>query len=328
MSSENQLQSRAWGPAGIPAIYLYDGPNLLEEVDNSGNVSARYTDTTDVDEPLSELRGSATSYYQADELGSVTSLSNGAGAPTNTYTFDSFGKLTAPTGTLTNPFQYTGRESDQETGLYYYRARYYDPQSGRFVSEDPLGFGGGTNFFVYAENDPINLIDPTGLKPSACDKHPCDEKYPKNKTYLDFIRAHRAEAAAIAKQLDIPVEDILGLSGLESTFGTSRIAQEDNDYFGLHAPDRGMLPGQTGTDTARGNSSVKIPIFPDPGYATSGAAFQKTKGPLVRGVADPATYATILHSKKGGFGVGRPGYVADLTGVIKNFALRLKCIGQ
>jgi hypothetical protein len=62
----------------------------------------------------------------ADGLGSVTSLSNSAGALGQTYSFDSFGKQTASAGSLVNPFQYTGRELDSETGLYYYRARYYD----------------------------------------------------------------------------------------------------------------------------------------------------------------------------------------------------------
>lgn len=144
--------------------YLYDGTSIEDELDNSGNVLARYTATTDVDEPLSELRGSTGSYYQQDGLASVTSLSNGSGALANTYTFDSYGKLNASTGTITNPFQYTGRESDQETGLYYYRARYYDPGVGRFISEDPIVFvGSGTNFYAYVFNSPTVLFDPSGF---------------------------------------------------------------------------------------------------------------------------------------------------------------------
>ena len=75
----------------------------------------------------------------------------------------SFGKLTNSSGTLTNPFQYTGRELDSETGLYYYRARYYDPSTGRFISEDPTEFDGGINFYRYAANSPTNFIDPLGL---------------------------------------------------------------------------------------------------------------------------------------------------------------------
>ena len=58
---------------------------------------------------------------------------------------------------------FTGREWDPETGLHYYRARYYDPKSGRFLSEDPIGFQGGINFYAYVDNNPVNFFDPTGL---------------------------------------------------------------------------------------------------------------------------------------------------------------------
>ena len=103
--------------------YLYDGKavsaNIIEEVDSSANALARYTNGPDIDEPLSELRGSTVSYYQADNLSSVTSLSSSSPSLANTYTYDSFGKVTASSGTLSNPFQYTGRELDAETGSYY-----------------------------------------------------------------------------------------------------------------------------------------------------------------------------------------------------------------
>ncbi|MFI5058373.1 MAG: RHS repeat domain-containing protein [Candidatus Acidiferrales bacterium] len=146
--------------------YLYDGANSIEEVDQNGAVLARYTRTQNIDEPLAELRSGTTSFYEADGLGSITSLSNGAGALANTYTYDSFGKLTASTGSLTNPFRYTGRESDTETGLYQYRARYYDSNVGRFASEDPIRFKAGTDFYQYSENNPVLMNDPLGLK--AC----------------------------------------------------------------------------------------------------------------------------------------------------------------
>src|SRR5713226_7750036 len=92
---------------------------------HSGAVVARYSQTQNIDEPLAMLRSGATSYYHADGLGSVSSLSNAAGSIANTYTYDSFGKQTNSTGSLVNPFRYTARESDTETGLYYYRSRYY-----------------------------------------------------------------------------------------------------------------------------------------------------------------------------------------------------------
>ena len=145
------------------SIYAYDGDTLIEETNSSGAVVARYTQGGNIDEPLAMLRSATASYYHADGLGSVTSLSNTAGTLAQTYTFDSFGKQTASTGSLINPFRYTGRESDPETGLYYYRARYYDPSAGRFMSEDPTGFKGGVNFYPYAANDPTDQTDPMGF---------------------------------------------------------------------------------------------------------------------------------------------------------------------
>ena len=145
--------------------YLYDADSLIEEVDPSGNALARYTQTQGVDEPLAMLRSGTTSYYNADALGSVTSLANGAGTLTQTYTFDSFGKTTASSGSLTNPFRFTGREFDTESSIYFMRARYFDPTTGRFVSEDPARFPGGINFYTYVENNPVNLIDPFGFCP-------------------------------------------------------------------------------------------------------------------------------------------------------------------
>ena len=145
--------------------YVYDGANSMEEVDANGAVLARYTQSGLIDEPLGMLRSGVTSYYQADGLGSTSSISNAAGTLANTYTYDSFGKLTASTGTLVNPFQYTGRVFDTETGIYEYRTRYYDQNVGRFPSEDPIGFRGGMNFYRYVLNNPVINVDPPGLGP-------------------------------------------------------------------------------------------------------------------------------------------------------------------
>jgi RHS repeat-associated protein len=145
--------------------FLYDSDNLIEELDTSGNVLARYTQGINGDEHLSELRSSTVSYYEQDGLESVSSLSSSAGTLANTYNYDSFGNLIASSGTLVNPFQYTGRDYDAETGLRYYRARYYDPQVGRFISEDPRRFDGGIDFYRYVSNNVPNKIDPFGLTP-------------------------------------------------------------------------------------------------------------------------------------------------------------------
>jgi len=82
--------------------------NLIEETNSSGAVVARYSQGLNIDEPLAMLRSSTTSFCEADGLGTVPSLTYAAGALARTYTFDSFGKQTASSGSLTNPFQYTG----------------------------------------------------------------------------------------------------------------------------------------------------------------------------------------------------------------------------
>jgi RHS repeat-associated protein len=145
------------------SVFAYDGDNLIEETNASGAVVSRYTQGQNIDEPLAESRSGTTSFYEADGLGSITSLSSSAGSLAQTYGYDSFGKQTSSSGSLTNPFQYTARESDPETGLYYYRARYYDPSVGRFISEDPLAFSVGENFYRYVNNRPTLAIDSSGL---------------------------------------------------------------------------------------------------------------------------------------------------------------------
>jgi RHS repeat-associated protein len=151
--------------------YLYDGSNSVEEVDQSGALLARYAQGAGIDEPLAESRGGTNGFYEQDGLGSVTSLTGSSGSLADTYTYNSFGVLTASSGSLTNPFQYIGRDYDAETGLRYYRARYYDPASGRFISEDPLQLeSGDVNFYAYVWNNPINLVDPRGLRPG--DRYP------------------------------------------------------------------------------------------------------------------------------------------------------------
>jgi RHS repeat-associated protein len=154
------------GPLGT-TNYLYDGQdissNVIEEIDDYGNALARYTQGPGIDRPLAEFTSGAASYYEADALGSVTSLSNPAGVAVNTYSYDSFGNLTTSAGTIMNHFKYTGREFDTETGLNFYRARYYSNATGRFVSEDPIGFEGGNDFYAYVRNNPTLWIDPLGL---------------------------------------------------------------------------------------------------------------------------------------------------------------------
>jgi len=149
-------------------IYAYDGDNRIEDLDSTGTATARYTQGLGIDEPLEVFEGNASYYYHADGLGSVTELTKKNASTVNTYFYDTFGDDSpASSETVANPFHYTARERDSETKLYYYRARYYDPLFGRFLSEDPTRFRGGCNFYPYVSNDPLNLTDPFGLSASC-----------------------------------------------------------------------------------------------------------------------------------------------------------------
>ncbi|MDE3073837.1 MAG: IPT/TIG domain-containing protein [Chloroflexota bacterium] len=148
-------------------IFVYDGANIVEELNGGGAVTAQYAQGSGIDEPLAANLGGTLAYYEADGLGSITSLTDNAGSAVAAYTRDAFGKSLSTADTLGNRFRYTGREWEEETGLYYYRARYYDSTVGRFVSEDPIRFGGGRNFYTYVKNTSPNITDPLGLK--GCD---------------------------------------------------------------------------------------------------------------------------------------------------------------
>jgi RHS repeat-associated protein len=150
-------------PTSGTTIYAYDGDNIVEELDGSGSATARYTQGLGIDEPMEVQVGHGSYYYSADGLGSVVALTKSNGSAVNTYFgYNTFGGMPAPTETVANPFRFTGREWDSETGLYYYRARYYDPLWGRFLSEDPLRSRSGPNFYNYVHNRPTILRDPTG----------------------------------------------------------------------------------------------------------------------------------------------------------------------
>ncbi|MCF6244404.1 MAG: RHS repeat-associated core domain-containing protein [Sulfurovum sp.] len=109
--------------------------------------------------------------YQRDALGRIVALTNEEGKEVENITYDGhYGKIlkhTKEEETL-NPYGYTGRETDQED-LYYYRARYYDPTTQRFLSLDPIEFEAGDfNFYRYVGGDPVNFVDPTGLLEELC----------------------------------------------------------------------------------------------------------------------------------------------------------------
>ncbi len=144
---------------------MYGNEDIILEYNTGNQITARYTHGPGIDEPLAVQQYTGTYYYHADGLGSIGAMTDTTGAVVQTYIYDDFGIIKQQTGPITQPYTYTAREYDTETGLYYYRARYYDPVAGRFITRDPIGFEGGINQYAYVGNNPVNWGDPSGEHP-------------------------------------------------------------------------------------------------------------------------------------------------------------------
>ncbi len=153
---------------GSTSRSLSDGSNPLVEQNGSGATTATVA-TSGLDEFLTRTESGTTQVYLTDALGTVVGLAKTDGTVATTYAYDPNGTPTAYGSTSSNPYTFTGRENDG-TGLLYYRDRYYDPQTGRFISQDPSGVAGGTNLYQYALSSPTAYTDPTGNNPmiAAC----------------------------------------------------------------------------------------------------------------------------------------------------------------
>jgi len=149
---------------GVATYFLYDGDNIVMQLSSTGQPQLEFSYYPGVDQPHAVRQSStgAVYYYVTSQPGHVSALVNASGQVVNRYDYTPFGQAIATTEQIAQPFRYTARQLDSETGLYYYRARYYDPAIARFISEDPIGLAGGVNQYAYVGNDPINRLDPSG----------------------------------------------------------------------------------------------------------------------------------------------------------------------
>jgi RHS repeat-associated protein len=185
--SENRLLTAAVAGSATPAIsyeydalgrrvkktvsgtvtqYLLDGDEEIAELDGAGAVLRRYITGPKIDERIAQVEGSGTgvlpSYYHINHQGSVMAMTDGPGTVTERMSYDEYGNLSADSVVTGQQFRYAGRRFDPETGLYFYRARYYSPVLGRFLQADPLGYTDSFNLYAYTDNDPVNGTDPSG----------------------------------------------------------------------------------------------------------------------------------------------------------------------
>ena len=145
---------------------VYDGDHAWADFDASGTIVARYLFGDQIDQILARYRpGEGTAWYLTDRLGTVRDIIDDTGGLIDHIDFGSFGQVLYESDSAAGDrFKFTGREFEPLLGMYHYRARFYDPQLGRFISQDPLSFAAGdSNLYRYVGNDPLNAIDPYGL---------------------------------------------------------------------------------------------------------------------------------------------------------------------
>ena len=173
---------------GLITNFLWEGNNLAHELDFNYQPIRRYIYGADMDDveahvEMSEVTGSVfdTSRkgwytYVKDQVGTVYKVySDYHKQIVDTRTYDTFGNLISKIGSSNGNLGFQGKYFDNESGLYYFYNRYYNPINGRFINEDPIGFSGSDNFYRFVENNPINNIDPFGL---ATFKNNCDRPIP------------------------------------------------------------------------------------------------------------------------------------------------------
>jgi RHS repeat-associated protein len=146
--------------------FLYDGDQIIAEYDANDTLLRKYVHGPGIDEPICLIESSGTyagtQYYHYDALGNVVALTDASGDVVQLYEYSVYGQVAASDPNHPNRFMFTGREFDKDTGLYYYRARYYHPEIGRFLQTDPIGYGDGMNWYAYCQNGPIGRTDPSG----------------------------------------------------------------------------------------------------------------------------------------------------------------------
>ncbi|MCW5631785.1 MAG: Ig-like domain-containing protein [Rubrivivax sp.] len=171
--------------SGSATSYIYDGPQVIAEVRQHGESAGILTGPW-IDEVVARLALSGDLSFLADAVGSVVSETREDGGVAVIRGYSPYGAAVSD-GATDNESRYVAREFDS-TGLYYYRARYYDPTLLRFLSEDPLGLSSGVSRYVYAQGDPVGLVDPYGLEVKIVGKTPVGKERLR-RAYMDLKKS-------------------------------------------------------------------------------------------------------------------------------------------
>src|SRR5439155_1327795 len=155
---------------GVTTDFVHDGINPVTESSPSG--TGLLVTALGVDDFLMRIGPGSTSMFLTDALGSLVATTDAAGGVQSEVTYEPFGNTEMSSSAPA--YRFTGREHDEPMYLYYYRARYYHTDLQRFISEDPIGFGGGDwSLYAYVQNNPLRYRDALGLEPGERRRDSC-----------------------------------------------------------------------------------------------------------------------------------------------------------
>lgn len=224
---------------GKTVFYSYDGDHIAQVLDEQGKVLTNYVPGFAIDHPYAVTQDGKTYYFLYDRLGSVIGLVDKQGSLVVSYRYDAWGNVVEKTGEVENAIRFTGREWDDESGLYYYRERYYDPMAGRFISRDPLPdllkSIPNQNKYIYVNNNPTNFTDPFGLQSSGGGGGGADGPVwsPQSDTFYGRVEeriAYKMSQLTMGKTVEYLVDPFLGLVGTAKDIFELTKGVEKGDY--------------------------------------------------------------------------------------------------
>ncbi|MDD5243710.1 MAG: DUF6531 domain-containing protein [Syntrophorhabdaceae bacterium] len=242
---------------GVVTRYIYDANgNLLAEADGENNITRYYIYGRGLIAMVtSEKQQDQVFCYHFNATGSTVALTDDSGAIVNSYAYDPFGKITDRQEYVEQPFTFVGQYGvmTEPNGFYYMRARYYDPQVGRFISEDPLGFeGGDVNLYAYAGNNPVMLIDPWGkCGENASYQSPWYVSWVPGQAAWDNAQTNLANGNYLGAAIN--ASTTLGEQALTVlTLGSSSTLTSQVGLFEQYAVSRTMTLAKSTSNTIRG----------------------------------------------------------------------------